>query len=123
MRQQPGPNNSLGLVKFMFPNPYNVYLHSTPAQALFGESRRDFSHGCIRVSDPVGLAQYVLRGPCQMDYLEKILATMNGTNTLTVTLKNHIRVFFVYGTALVTENGDALFFATSRIMISAWKPR
>ena len=61
IRQRPGPDNSLGLIKFMLPNPYNVYLHSTPAQALFGESRRDFSHGCVRVSDPVGLAQYVLR--------------------------------------------------------------
>jgi murein L,D-transpeptidase YcbB/YkuD len=109
VRQKPGPNNSLGLVKFMFPNPYNVYLHSTPAQALFAESRRDFSHGCVRVSDPVGLAQYVLRDSPEWTR-EKIQAAMNGASTLTVTLKNRIRVFFVYGTALVTENGDALFF-------------
>jgi murein L,D-transpeptidase YcbB/YkuD len=109
VRQKPGPNNSLGLVKFMFPNPYNVYLHSTPAKALFAESRRDFSHGCVRVSDPVGLAQYVLRDSPEWTR-EKILAAMNGTSSLTVTLKNRIRVFFVYGTALVTENGDALFF-------------
>jgi L,D-transpeptidase YcbB len=109
VRQKPGPNNSLGLVKFMFPNPYNVYLHSTPAQALFAESRRDFSHGCVRVSDPVGLAQYVLRDSPEWTR-EKIQAAMNGTSTLTVTLKNRIRIFIVYGTALVTENGDALFF-------------
>jgi murein L,D-transpeptidase YcbB/YkuD len=109
VRQKPGPNNSLGLVKFMFPNPYNVYLHSTPAQALFAESRRDFSHGCVRVSDPVGLAQYVLRDSPEWTR-EKIQAAMNGTASLTVTLKNRIRIFFVYGTALVTENGDALFF-------------
>jgi murein L,D-transpeptidase YcbB/YkuD len=109
LRQKPGPNNSLGLVKFMFPNPYNVYLHSTPAHALFAESRRDFSHGCVRVSDPVGLAQYVLRDSPEWTR-EKILAAMNGTNTSTVTLKNRIRVFIVYGTALATENGDALFF-------------
>jgi murein L,D-transpeptidase YcbB/YkuD len=109
LRQKPGPNNSLGLVKFMFPNPYNVYLHSTPAGGLFAESRRDFSHGCVRVSDPVGLAQYVLRDSPEWTR-EKIQAAMNGTGTLTVTLKNRIRVFFVYGTALVTENGDALFF-------------
>jgi murein L,D-transpeptidase YcbB/YkuD len=109
VRQKPGSDNSLGLVKFMFPNPYNVYLHSTPAKALFAESRRDFSHGCIRVSDPVGLAQYVLRDSPEWTR-EKILAAMNGTNTLTVTLKNRIRVFVVYGTALVTEKGDALFF-------------
>jgi murein L,D-transpeptidase YcbB/YkuD len=109
LRQKPGPNNSLGLVKFMFPNPYNVYLHSTPAGGLFAESRRDFSHGCVRVSDPAGLAQYVLRDSPEWTR-EKIQAAMNGTNTLTVTLKNHIRVFFVYGTALVTESGNALFF-------------
>jgi murein L,D-transpeptidase YcbB/YkuD len=109
LRQKPGPNNSLGLVKFMLPNPYNVYLHSTPAQALFAESRRDFSHGCIRVSDPVGLAQYVLRDSPEWTR-EKILAAMNGTIPVTVTLKNRIRVFIVYGTAIATEKGNVLFF-------------
>jgi murein L,D-transpeptidase YcbB/YkuD len=109
VRQKPGPNNSLGLVKFMFPNPYNVYLHDTPAHALFGESRRDFSHGCVRVSDPVGLAQYVLRDSPEWTR-EKILAAMNGASPTTVTLKNRIRVFVVYGTALATEKGDVLFF-------------
>ncbi len=109
LRQRPGPNNSLGLVKFMLPNPYNVYLHATPAQALFGESRRDFSHGCVRVSDPIGLAQYVLRDSPEWTR-EKIQAAMNGTSPLTVTLKNRIRVFIVYGTALATEKGNVLFF-------------
>jgi murein L,D-transpeptidase YcbB/YkuD len=109
LRQRPGPNNSLGLVKFMLPNAYNVYLHSTPAQALFAETRRDFSHGCVRVSDPVGLAQYVLRDSPEWSR-EKILAAMNGANPVTVTLKNRIRVFFVYGTALATEQGNVLFF-------------
>jgi murein L,D-transpeptidase YcbB/YkuD len=109
VRQKPGPNNSLGLVKFMFPNPYNVYLHDTPAHALFGESRRDFSHGCVRVSDPVSLAQYVLRDSPEWTR-EKILAAMNGAGPTTVTLKNRIRVFVVYGTALATEKGDVLFF-------------
>ena len=109
LRQKPGPNNSLGLIKFMFPNPYNVYLHSTPAQALFGESRRDFSHGCVRVSDPMGLAQYVLRDSPEWTR-DKILAAMNGSGPQTVTLKNRIRVFMVYGTALATEKGDVLFF-------------
>jgi len=108
-RQKPGPNNSLGLVKFMLPNPYNVYLHSTPAQSLFSESRRAFSHGCVRVSDPVGLAQYALRESPEWTR-EKIQAAMNGTSSSTVTLKSRIRVFFVYGTALAVENGDILFF-------------
>jgi L,D-transpeptidase YcbB len=109
LRQRPGPNNSLGLVKFLFPNPYNVYLHSTPAQSLFAESRRDFSHGCVRVSDPVGLAEYVLRDAPEWTR-EKILAAMNGTQPVTVTLKNHIRVFILYGTAIATEKGNILFF-------------
>jgi murein L,D-transpeptidase YcbB/YkuD len=109
LRQVPGPDNSLGLVKFMFPNPYNVYLHSTPAAGLFAESRRDFSHGCVRVSDPVGLAEYVLRDSPEWTR-DKILAAMNGEKPLTVTLKNPIRVFIVYGTALATEDGNALFF-------------
>ncbi len=109
LRQRPGPNNSLGLVKFMMPNPYNVYLHSTPAQSLFAETRRDFSHGCVRVSDPVGLALYVLRDAPEWTR-ERILAAMNGTAPQTVTLKNRIRVFIVYGTAIATEKGNILFF-------------
>ncbi len=109
LRQRPGPNNSLGLVKFMLPNPYNVYLHSTPAKSLFAQSRRDFSHGCVRVSDPVGLAEYVLRDSPEWTR-DKILAAMNGEKPLTVTLKNKIRVFIVYGTAIATENGAVLFF-------------
>jgi murein L,D-transpeptidase YcbB/YkuD len=109
LRQRPGPDNSLGLVKFMLPNPYNVYLHSTPAQSLFAQSRRDFSHGCVRVGDPVGLTEYVLRDSPEWTR-EKILAAMNGDKPLTVTLKNHIRVFIVYGTAIATERGNVLFF-------------
>lgn len=109
VRQKPGPDNSLGLVKFMLPNPYNVYLHGTPAQALFGESRRDFSHGCVRVSDPMGLAQYVLRDSPEWTR-ERTLAAMNGEEPLIVKLKNHIRVFIVYGTAMATEQGNILFF-------------
>jgi murein L,D-transpeptidase YcbB/YkuD len=109
LRQRPGPNNSLGLVKFMMPNAYNVYLHSTPAQSLFAQSRRDFSHGCVRVSDPVGLAEYVLRDSPQWTR-EKIQAAMHGDKPLTVVLKNRIRVFIVYGTALAREQGDILFF-------------
>ena len=61
VRQKPGPKNALGLIKFIFPNSNNVYLHSTPSQSLFAMSRRDFSHGCIRVEDPAALAEWVLR--------------------------------------------------------------
>ena len=62
VREKPGPKNSLGLVKFMFPNQYDIYLHSTPAPELFNRSRRDFSHGCIRVQEPDKLAVWVLQG-------------------------------------------------------------
>ena len=57
LRQRRGPKNSLGLIKFVFPNEYDVYMHDTPAKSLFGRARRDFSHGCIRVEDPVALVR------------------------------------------------------------------
>ena len=62
MRQRPGPKNSLGLVKFMFPNEYDVYMHSTPEMNLFNLSRRDHSHGCIRLNDAEKMANWVLDG-------------------------------------------------------------
>ena len=61
VRQRPGPKNALGLVKFVFPNDENVYLHDTPVQQLFRRPRRDFSHGCVRVENPSGLAEWALR--------------------------------------------------------------
>jgi murein L,D-transpeptidase YcbB/YkuD len=110
LRQQPGEDNALGLVKFMFPNSYNVYLHSTPAHQLFKETRRAFSHGCIRVSDPVALAELVLRGgPGEWDR-DKIVAVMNGTTPQRVNLPRPINVLILYGTALATEAGPTLFF-------------
>jgi murein L,D-transpeptidase YcbB/YkuD len=110
VRQRPGPDNSLGLVKFMLPNRHNVYLHSTPARGLFQESRRAFSHGCIRVSDPVALAQYVLRNATGEWPREKIEATLSGADNLRVDLKQWIRVLIVYGTAVATEAGSVYFF-------------
>src|SRR5438876_12274206 len=67
VRQRPGPKNALGLVKFVLPNDYNVYLHGTPAPQLFSRHRRDFSHGCVRVEDPAALAEWVLLGATRMD--------------------------------------------------------
>ena len=108
----------------MLPNPYNVYLHSTPAQALFGESRRDFSHGCVRVSDPVGLAQYVLRDSPEWTR-ERILAAMNdGADSFTVPLKTPIRVFIVYGTVLATRTMARFCSSTtSTATTSVWNRR
>jgi L,D-transpeptidase YcbB len=110
LRQMPGEDNALGLVKFMFPNIYNVYLHSTPAHRLFQESVRAFSHGCIRVSDPLALATHVMRDEPGDWTREKIDATMNGSKTVRVNLQHPIRVLILYGTALATEAGPVLFF-------------
>ena len=110
LRQQPGADNALGLVKFMLPNAYNVYLHSTPAHRLFSESRRAFSHGCIRVSDPTALAAYVLRNEPGNWTPAKIDAAMNGSATLRVNLQKPIRVMILYATVLATEAGPVLFF-------------
>ncbi len=110
VRQMPGEDNALGLVKFMFPNTYNVYLHSTPAHRLFKESVRTFSHGCIRVSDPLALAAYVMRDQPGDWTREKIDAAMTGDKTVRVNLQRPITVLILYGTALATEAGPILFF-------------
>jgi L,D-transpeptidase YcbB len=108
VRQRPGPDNSLGLIKFDIPSTYDVYMHGTPATELFSLSRRDFSHGCIRVEDPVALALWVLRGQGDWDE-EKILSAMNGETTFEVKLDRPIPVLIVYGTAVVMENGEVHF--------------
>jgi len=110
VRQMPGEDNALGLVKFMFPNTYDVYLHSTPAHRLFKESVRTFSHGCIRVSDPLALATHVMRDEPGGWTREKIDATMNGTKTVRVNLQRPITVLILYGTVLATEAGPVMFF-------------
>jgi murein L,D-transpeptidase YcbB/YkuD len=109
VRQRPGPDNALGLVKFEFPNPYDVYMHGTPAEQLFSRSRRDFSHGCIRVEDPVALAAWVLRDLPEWT-VENIRSAMSGNETIRVNLKNPIPVLILYGTAVVKEDGEVQFF-------------
>jgi murein L,D-transpeptidase YcbB/YkuD len=109
LRQLPGPDNALGLAKFIMPNAFNVYLHSTPAQSLFERSSRAFSHGCVRVADPIALAQYVLRDEPTWTR-EAIVAAMNGERPQRIDLRTPIRVFIVYGTAVATESGSVLFF-------------
>ncbi|MGD0288030.1 MAG: L,D-transpeptidase family protein [Candidatus Binataceae bacterium] len=109
IRQKPGPKNSLGLVKFIFPNSYNVYLHSTPVPELFSRARRDFSHGCIRVQEPLALALWVLRDNPDWDE-EKILAAMNGDQTIQVNLAKPIPVLILYSTAVVEPDGEIRFF-------------
>ncbi len=111
VRQLPGADNALGDVKFMFPNNYNVYLHSTPAQRLFSASQRAFSHGCIRVSKPLALAEYVLRNTDGTWSKERIQAAMQGEPNQRVYLNQPIPVMIVYGTVMVNEAGQVQFFA------------
>ena len=109
LRQRPGPKNALGLVKFVFPNEYDVYMHDTPTKSLFARARRDFSHGCIRLEKATDLAEWVLRQESGWPR-ERIEAAMQGTETFSVKLKHAIPVATVYVTAVVLENGEVRFF-------------
>jgi L,D-transpeptidase YcbB len=114
VREKPGPKNSLGLIKFMFPNTYDVYLHSTPAPELFTRSRRDFSHGCVRVQEPAKLAVWVLQN--QQDKgedwdMDKVNTAMqSGKDNFTVSLKKPIPIVIFYATAIVAEDDHVHFF-------------
>jgi murein L,D-transpeptidase YcbB/YkuD len=109
IRQMPGPKNSLGLVKFIFPNDYSVYMHDTPAQIFFSKSRRDFSHGCIRLEKPADLAVWVLRDNPGWN-MDRVRAAMNGSPNQQVNLAHPIPVLIVYGTVIVTEDGLVHFY-------------
>ena len=107
-RQRPGGDNSLGLVKFMFPNQHNVYLHDTPADSLFARASRSFSHGCVRVEQPEMLAHYVLGD--QADWTDaKIAGAMRNGEERTVKLKAPIPVYIAYLTARVSSDGLVQF--------------
>lgn len=108
VRQKPGPDNSLGLVKFLFPNTHSIYLHDSPAKSLFNEDKRAFSHGCIRLAEPKKLAQYLLRNdPAWSE--TKITAAMNKGVEQSVTLKKTVPVFIAYFTAWVDRQGKLNF--------------
>ncbi len=110
IRQKPGGSNALGLVKFIFPNQSNVYFHSTPSQELFSRTRRDFSHGCIRVEDPAALAAWVLRDKPEWTP-EKVRAAMNGKlDGQQINLTQPIPIMLIYTTVTVTDSGEVHFF-------------
>jgi len=110
VRQKPGATNSLGLVKIIFPNPENVYLHGTDAPQLFTQDVRDVSHGCIRVEQPAELLAWVLRNNPGWD-LERVKAAMNDDkNNVQVSLTQRIPVLIVYGTVAVNEENQIRFF-------------
>ncbi len=109
LRQRPGPGNALGRVKFLFPNPHQVYLHDTPARQLFARSRRDFSHGCIRIEQPTELAEWVLR--TREDWPpERIGAAMAGTRETSIRVDPPIALVIVYATAVVRQDDTISFY-------------
>jgi L,D-transpeptidase YcbB len=114
VRQKPGPTNALGLIKFMFPNTYSVYLHSTPSTELFSRSRRDFSSGCIRLEKPAELANFLLRNqldgqqPWTLALAQK--AMDSGRDNRQVNLGVKIPVLILYVTAVAEEDGTVHFF-------------
>jgi L,D-transpeptidase YcbB len=108
VRQKPGPWNSLGLVKFLFPNSFNIYFHDTNAKSLFSRDKRAFSHGCIRLSEPKKMAEYLLRDEQQWTS-EKIDEAMHAGKEKIVKLKHPIPVFITYYTAWVADNGKVNF--------------
>ena len=109
VRQKPGPKNSLGLVKFMFPNEFDVYMHDSPESELFAKSRRDFSHGCVRLERPADLAAWVLRDNPGWTP-ERIHEVMNGNKTEQVNLIHPIPVLVLYATVIVSEDGVVHFY-------------
>lgn len=109
VRQRPGPRNALGLVKFMFPNDENVYLHDTPAPELFSRARRDFSHGCVRIERPVDLAVWALRDVPGWGR-DRIDQAMRDGRSTRVNLRAPIPVLLFYTTAIVQPDGTPQFY-------------
>ncbi|MBC7857792.1 MAG: L,D-transpeptidase family protein [Burkholderiaceae bacterium] len=108
IRQRPGEKNALGDIKFIFPNNDNIYLHHTPSVELFGRQRRDFSHGCIRIEDPVALARFVLQSQPEWTE-ERIRAAMDSGKPTTLRLAHPLPVVIAYATVIV-KNKQVHFF-------------
>jgi len=108
IRQKPGPGNALGKVKFIFPNSFNMYFHDTPSKSLFGQDKRAFSHGCIRLSEPQKMAEWLLRNQPEWTQ-EKIVSAMNQTTEKGVKLKDSVPVFIIYYTSWVDNDGALNF--------------
>ncbi len=107
LRQAPGPKNAMGRIKFMFPNPYAIYLHDTPNRSLFNAKERAFSSGCVRIEQPLELAQLLLDDEkWDLNALKQMIQTQE---KMRIHLKNPITVVLAYATVSVTENGDVIF--------------
>ena len=130
IRQKPGPTNSLGLLKFILPNPFHVYLHDTPSKRLFHRTRRDFSHGCIRVADPPALAEFVLQGQSGWDRERIQQAMTSGPDNHRVDLQSPVPVYVLYTTVAAEPDGRIDFFddiyghdATLEALLAKTAPR
>jgi murein L,D-transpeptidase YcbB/YkuD len=110
LRQDPGPKNALGTVKFVFPNTYNVYLHDTPGHSLFQKTQRTFSHGCVRVSRPAELASYVLGGEEKGWGIERIKEIIATGKRQVVPLEEPLPIYILYRTVLVDPENDTVNF-------------
>jgi murein L,D-transpeptidase YcbB/YkuD len=109
VRQPPGPTNALGNIKFMFPNDHAVYLHDTPTRSLFGASRRAYSSGCVRVENPMKLAELVLGG-AENGWSERRLQGLVGSGERTIRLAPKLPIHIVYMTHVVGEDGQMRIF-------------
>jgi L,D-transpeptidase YcbB len=110
LRQDPGPDNALGRVKFVFPNRHDVYLHDTPGHELFRRDDRAFSHGCIRVSRPVELAHYLLSGDDQSWTMERIQKILDEGKRTIILLKKPVPIHILYRTVAVDPDSGAVSF-------------
>ncbi len=108
LRQNPGPGNPLGQIKFLFPNKHSVYLHDTPNRGFFKRAQRNFSHGCIRVEKPIDLAEFVLASNTEWDE-SRIKSSINSRKTRTVHLNQTIPVYVLYFTSWVDNQGNVNF--------------
>lgn len=126
LRQKPGPQNALGSIKFMMPNPYSVYLHDTPSRELFARQERSFSSGCIRLEEPMVLAEWLL-GREGHPRTGSVAALMERQETLTINLKEPMPTYMVYFTAFATDAGDIAFrrdvYTRDAALVSALQER
>ena len=108
LRQEPGPDNALGRVKIMFPNPYSVYLHDTPSKGLFEKEERAFSSGCIRVERPLELAALLLDDSRKWN-ADSITRAIEAGKTETVRLRKPVPVLLMYWTIVPSDQGRTVF--------------
>lgn len=109
LRQRPGPNNALGRVKFMLPNAHAIYLHDTPGRDLFNRQERSFSSGCVRLSQPMELAAWILDNDGQKDEAARITAIVDQQDTKVLHLRKPLPTYLVYFTAFTDDSGDVVF--------------